>query len=115
VEKMSPVQASARYLAHLRRTWDAAHPDAPLAEQDVIVTVPASFDAVARGLTEEAAQLAGLPRLTLLEEPQAALYAFLADHAANWRDQLDVGDVILVVDLGGGTTDFSLILVGEEE
>ncbi len=116
IEKLSPVQASARYLSHLRETWDAEHPEAPLAEQELIVTVPASFDAVARSLTEEAAVEAGLgQRLTLMEEPQAALYAFLADPTAGWREQVGVHDVVLVVDIGGGTTDFSLMVVVEEE
>jgi molecular chaperone DnaK (HSP70) len=115
VPKLSPLAASARYLEHLRATWDAAHADAPLSTQDVVLTVPASFDAVARELTVEAAAQAGLPEsLRLLEEPQAALYAWLADRSASWRDEVSVGDVILVVDVGGGTTDFSLMAVREE-
>src|SRR5690606_36211893 len=114
VEKVSPVGASARYLAHLREAWDHLHPDLPLAEQDLVLTVPASFDAVARELTVEAARAAGLERLTLLEEPQAALYAWVAAHP-DWRKRLSVGDLILVCDIGGGTTDFSLIAVMEEE
>lgn len=116
VPKVSPVTASARYLEHLREAWDAAHPDAPLAAQDLVITVPASFDAVARELTVEAATQAGLAeRLTLLEEPQAALYAWVAGAGEGWRKQVRVGDLILVCDLGGGTTDFSLIAVLEEE
>jgi molecular chaperone DnaK (HSP70) len=116
VAQVSPVNASAQYLQHLRAAWDEAHPDAPLAEQDLVLTVPASFDAVARDLTAEAARDAGLPEgLRLLEEPQAALYAWLADQGAAWRKQLVVGDVILVCDIGGGTTDFSLISVHEED
>ncbi len=112
VPKLSPVEVSARYLAHLKATWDAEHPDAPLASQDVVLTVPASFDAVARELTAAAAQRAGLPaNLRLLEEPQAALYAWLADKGVDWRSELAVGDTILVCDVGGGTTDFSLIEV----
>ncbi len=112
VSKLSPLDASARYLEHLRAAWDWRHPDAPLAEQDVVLTVPASFDAVARELTVEAARLAGLPEnLRLLEEPQAALYAWLADRGHAWRAELAPGDVILVIDIGGGTTDFSLIAV----
>src|SRR5690606_8224842 len=96
--------------------WDAAHPEAPLAAQEVVLTVPASFDAVARELTVEAAGIAGLgDNLRLLEEPQAALYAWLADRGASWRSSLHVGDVILVVDIGGGTTDFSLIAVQQAE
>jgi molecular chaperone DnaK (HSP70) len=114
VPKISPLQASARYLSHLREAWDAEHPELPLAEQDVVVTVPASFDEVARELTVEAAQQAGLSRLTLLEEPQAALYAWLGTHGEAWRKELKVGDVLLVCDVGGGTSDFSLIAVLEE-
>jgi molecular chaperone DnaK (HSP70) len=116
VPRVSPLQASARYLGHLRAAWEHAHPDAPLDEQEVVLTVPASFDPVARELTLEAAALAGFdepPRL--LEEPQAALYAWVAQRGAAWRNEVAVGDVILVVDIGGGTTDFSLIAVREEE
>jgi molecular chaperone DnaK (HSP70) len=116
VPKLSPVEASTRYLGHLRAAWDAAHPDTPLADQEVVLTVPASFDAVARELTAEAAALAGLgPNLRLLEEPQAALYAWLADRGPAWRDEVSVGDAILVCDIGGGTTDFSLIEVREQD
>ncbi len=114
VPRLSPVEASARYLSHLRAAWDAHNPDAPLAKQDVVLTVPASFDAVARELTVEAAQAAGLGEgLRLLEEPQAALYAWLAQRGNAWREELSPGDVILVVDVGGGTTDFSLIAARE--
>jgi hypothetical protein len=116
VAKLSPVEASAAYLSHLRLAWDAAHPDAPLASQEVVLTVPASFDAVARELTLEAAALAGFsepPRL--LEEPQAALYDWVAQSRGAWREQVQVGDRILVVDIGGGTTDFSLISVAERD
>lgn len=113
-ERVSPVAASARYLAHLRATWDAAHPDAPLAEQDVLITVPASFDAVARELTVAAARAAGLERITLLEEPQAAFYAWLAACGDAWRSKLVPGDVVLVCDVGGGTTDFSLIEITDD-
>ena len=113
-ERVSPVDASARYLAHLRAAWDHAHPDAALAEQDVLVTVPASFDAVARELTVAAARHAGLPRITLLEEPQAAFYAWLAGSGDAWRQRLVPGDVVLVCDVGGGTTDFSLIEIKDE-
>jgi molecular chaperone DnaK (HSP70) len=116
VPKVSPVQASARYLAHMRAAWEAAHPDAPLDEQDVVLTVPASFDAVARELTIEATGLAGFAEPpTLLEEPQAAMYDWLAQRGDAWRRDVAVGDVILVVDVGGGTTDFSLICVQEED
>ena len=113
VAKLSPVAASARYLAHLRAAWNAEHPDAPLEGEEVLVTVPASFDAVARELTVEAARLAGLGQVTLLEEPQAAFYSWLAARGDGWRKGLAVGDVVLVCDVGGGTTDFSLIAVAE--
>jgi molecular chaperone DnaK (HSP70) len=113
-ERVSPVEASARYLAHLRAAWDAEHPDAPMADQDLLVTVPASFDAVARELTVAAARQAGLPRLTLLEEPQAAFYAYLAQRGDGWRKELVPGDVVLVCDIGGGTSDFSLIEVVDD-
>ncbi|HET6248777.1 MAG TPA: Hsp70 family protein, partial [Tepidisphaeraceae bacterium] len=110
VAKVSPVEASRKYLAHLVAAWTAAFPDAPIAEQQVVLTVPASFDASARELTREAALLAGLPHdLVLLEEPQAALYAWLADRGDAWRKELKVGDTLLVCDVGGGTTDFTLI------
>ncbi|MDB4967924.1 MAG: dnaK4 [Myxococcales bacterium] len=111
VPKVSPVEASARYLGHVRAAWDHAHPDAPLAEQDVLLTVPASFDSVARELTVRAAVDAGLPHVTLLEEPQAAFYSWLGNAGDGWRNELSVGDVVLVCDVGGGTTDFSLIAV----
>ena len=113
VPKVSPVEASARYLSHIHAAWDHAHPDAPLADQDVLLTVPASFDTVARELTVRAAKEAGLPHVTLLEEPQAAFYSWLGAAGDNWRKELAVGDTVLVCDIGGGTTDFSLISVGE--
>ncbi len=112
-EHVSPVNASARYLAHLRAAWDEAHPDEPAEELDVVLTVPASFDAVARELTVAAARQAGLDRVTLLEEPLAAFYAYLATHP-DWREQIAPGAVVLVCDLGGGTTDFSLIEVTDQ-
>src|SRR5262249_47271945 len=115
VGKVSPVGASAHYLSHIKGAWDDAHPDAPLEEQEVYLTVPASFDAVARELTIRAAQQAGLEQVTLLEEPQAAFYSWLAVSGENWRKQLEVGDVVLVCDVGGGTTDFSLISVGQTD
>ncbi len=113
-ERVSPVEAAARYLAHLRAAWDHAHGDAPLADQEVLLTVPASFDAVARELTVAAARQAGLGRVTLLEEPQAAFYAWLARAGDAWRKQLVPGDVVLVCDVGGGTTDFTLIEVVDD-
>ena len=113
-ERVSPVNASARYLAHLRAAWDDANPDDPADEQEVLVTVPASFDPVARELTVVAAREAGFDRITLLEEPQAAFYAYLAAKGEAWRKDLAPGDVVLVCDVGGGTTDFSLIEVADE-
>jgi molecular chaperone DnaK (HSP70) len=116
VPKASPVEVSRRYLAHLVAAWHHAFPAAPIAEQRVVLTVPASFDVSARELTREAALAAGLPtELVLLEEPQAALYAWLADRGAQWRRHLGVGDTLLVCDVGGGTTDFTLIGVSETE
>jgi hypothetical protein len=113
VPHLSPLDASARYLAHLRAAWDGemARDDAALASQSVILAVPASFDAVARELTVEAARAAGLPDVTLLEEPQAALYAWVDAMGDAWRKAVRPGDLVLVVDVGGGTTDFSLIAV----
>jgi hypothetical protein len=112
VERVSPVEASRRYLEHLRQAWDAKMPEAPFTSQQVLVTVPASFDAVARELTLEAAKQAGYENITILEEPQAAFYAWIERHP-DWRERVQVGDLILVVDIGGGTTDFSLIAVTE--
>ena len=88
VPKRSPVAVSALYLAHLARAWGAAHPDAPLGEQEVVLTVPASFDEVARELTVAAAEKAGLPKVTLVEEPQAAFYSWMVDHRAGWAAAL---------------------------
>ncbi len=119
VNRVSPVEVSARYLRHLVSAGEAAlkgaghDPEVVLADQDVVLTVPASFDAAARELTVEAARRAGLGQVTLLEEPQAALYAWLEQTGPRFRKELRVGDVILVVDVGGGTTDFSLIAVTE--
>lgn len=115
VEKLSPVEATARYLSHLVSAWTQAFPDAQLTEQVVVLTVPASFDASARELTREAAVQAGLPEeFILLEEPQAAVYAWLGVTGDRWRRILQVGDLLLVCDVGGGTTDFSLVAVAEE-
>ncbi len=114
VPKVSPVTASQRYIEHLAAAWDARFPDAPLAEQRVVLTVPASFDAAARELTREAALAAGLPEdLVLLEEPQAAVYAWLASEGDRWRRRVKVGDKMLVCDIGGGTTDLTLVGVAE--
>ncbi|MGD9763698.1 MAG: Hsp70 family protein [Candidatus Binatia bacterium] len=111
VRKLSPVEASARYLAHVREAWTQRFPDAPLEQQDVVLTVPASFDEVARELTVAAAARAGLPRATLLEEPQAAFYAWIGAHADDWQARLRAHRLVLVIDVGGGTTDFSLIRI----
>jgi hypothetical protein len=114
VRKVSPVNASFAYLDHMRSAWNHAHPEAPLEEQQVLITVPASFDAVARELTERAAAKAGYKNVILLEEPQAAFYAWIERHP-DWRERVAVGDLILVVDIGGGTTDFTLITVTERD
>lgn len=113
-ERVSPVNASARYLAHIRAAWDHAYIDEPADEQDVLITVPASFDPVARELTVVAAREAGFEHITLLEEPQAAFYAYLAARGDAWRHDLSPGDVVLVCDIGGGTSDFSLIEVRDQ-
>jgi molecular chaperone DnaK (HSP70) len=114
-QRLSPVEASARYLLHLRQAWDHAHPEHPLASQDVILTVPASFDEVARELTVQAAVKAGLANVVLVEEPQAAFYAWLHDHRDRWERQVQPGQIILVCDVGGGTSDFTLISVRRGE
>ena len=117
VGKVSPVEASASYLRHLREAWNYSvakgDPALEFDEQAVIITVPASFDEVARALTVEAAKLAGLRHFTLLEEPQAAFYSWIMDHEREGYRQLKRGETILVCDIGGGTTDFSLIQVLE--
>jgi molecular chaperone DnaK (HSP70) len=119
VARISAVDASARYLAHLRDAWNHAiagnSAEDRLENQEIHLTVPASFDAVARELTVEAAQRAGIEHVTLLEEPQAAFYAWLASVGDSWRKEVTVGDRLLVCDVGGGTTDFSLISVAEQD
>ena len=115
VARVSPLEASTRYLAHLRQAWDSAHPEAPFDQQDVTVTIPASFDPAARELTAEAARAAGYSTLTLLEEPQAALYHWIQASGGRWRKEVKPGEIILVIDVGGGTSDFSLIAVLERE
>jgi molecular chaperone DnaK (HSP70) len=114
VPKRSPVDASAAYLAHLAAAWDAAFPKDRIAKQEVLLTVPASFDPAARELTVRAAAAAGLPEVTLLEEPQAALYAWIDAAGDDWRRAVTVGDLLLVCDVGGGTSDFSLIAVRDD-
>ncbi len=119
VEKISPVEASWRLLEHVAEAWDQVvakgDPALALAVQEVVLTVPASFDAGARELTVEAALAAGLDNVTLLEEPQAALYSWIERLGDGWRKSVKVGDVLLVVDVGGGTTDFSAIVAREKE
>ncbi|MQA39492.1 Hsp70 family protein [Rugamonas aquatica] len=115
VTRVSPLEASTRYLTHLRQAWEQAYPDAPFGEQAVTVTIPASFDPGARELTAEAARAAGYTNLTLLEEPQAALYSWIQGSEGRWRKEVKPGDIILVVDVGGGTSDFSLIAVLERD
>jgi molecular chaperone DnaK (HSP70) len=114
VRKLSPVEVSTQYLSHIRQAWNAAFGDAPLEAQDVLLTVPASFDAVARDLTVRAAHEAGLAQVTILEEPQSAFYAWIDANGEGWRSAVRVNDVVLVCDIGGGTTDFTLIAVREE-
>ena len=109
VERVSPVTASARYLEHLRHAWDRKFPQHPLSEQELVLTLPASFDEVARELTIRAAQEAGLPKFVLVEEPQAAFYDFLSRHERALEAALGGAKLLLVVDVGGGTTDLTLI------
>ncbi|KQP35284.1 Hsp70 family protein [Pseudorhodoferax sp. Leaf274] len=111
VPKVSPLEASASYLRHLRQAWDHAHPGAPLARQPTVLTVPASFDEGARQLTLQAAQLAGLGAVHLIEEPQAAFYDWVFAHRADLAAHLAGTRRLLVVDVGGGTTDLTLIEV----
>ncbi len=115
VPKLSPVDASSQFLQYLRNVWDSSNAEGlSVAEQDVLLTVPASFDEEARELTRRAAEQAGYQHVTLLEEPQAAFYAWLESQGEAWRRRIKVGDLVLVCDVGGGTTDFSLISVSEE-
>ncbi|PFG56080.1 molecular chaperone DnaK (HSP70) [Vibrio sp. ES.051] len=109
VDKVSPVIASASYLNHIRQAWNYRHPSNKLEDQDVVVTVPASFDETARKLTLEAAELAGLKKIILLEEPQAVCYDWYSRHLKTVADELKELPLILVCDVGGGTTDLSLI------
>jgi molecular chaperone DnaK (HSP70) len=111
VPKVSPLAASASYLAHLRAAWNTRHPDRPLEDQQIVLTIPASFDEGARALTLEAARLAGLADVRLLEEPQAALYDWLQRHRATLAADLADAKLVLVADVGGGTTDFTLVKV----
>jgi molecular chaperone DnaK (HSP70) len=117
VEKVSPVQAAGAYLSHIRNAWNQAHPDEDdaLERQIVIITVPASFDEVARELTVEGAQSAGLSNVILLEEPLAAFYSWLMVHEKNWHQHIQPNELILVCDVGGGTTDFTLIYLRDAQ
>ena len=111
VSQVSPVAASASYLRHVRSDWDRRFPDAPLAEQEVVLTVPASFDEAARALTLQAARQAGLPKVRLVEEPQAAFYSWLDTHRDELESTISGMRLAIVVDVGGGTTDLTLIQV----
>ncbi len=118
IHKLSPVQATASYLKHIRMSWDSTKGDDDefyLENQMIIITVPASFDEVARDLTLEASKLAGLKNVTLLEEPLAAFYSWLIKHEQNWQDFIKPGELVLVCDVGGGTSDFTLITLRETE
>src|SRR5262249_19996472 len=119
VPRLSPVEVSARYLRHMAEAWNHEmardRPDDRLEKQAVVLTVPASFDGVARQLTGEAARKAGLENLTLLEEPQAAFYCWLNMHSQREAGSLKPGSLCLVVDVGGGTSDFSLIQSVEQQ
>src|SRR4030088_2604349 len=119
VEKLSPFECSRLYLEHIKegflyaeraqgRAWN-------LDEGQIVLTVPASFDEVARNLTADAADAAGLGKVVLLEEPQAAFYAWTAQVGRDWRNQVSPGDIVLVCDIGGGTADFSLIAITEKD
>lgn len=116
-QKISPVDATAQYLSHIKNAWNyllaRSNAEAEFEQQEIMLTVPASFDEVARRLTAEAAKMAGYIHLTLLEEPQAAFYSWISLHENDWQQRLKAGDSILVCDVGGGTTDFSLIEVEE--
>ena len=115
-ENLSPVEVVTALLTHIREAWDEQHAQQPFTAQQIFITVPASFDPSARELIQEAANAAGYPKdIVLLEEPQAAFYAWLDQRGDEWREQLKVNDRVLVVDVGGGTTDFSLIEVQDEE
>ena len=118
VFKISPVQASAAYLKHIRKAWNVAmgeDEEAYLENQLVVLTIPASFDEVARDLTMQAARLAGLGDVILLEEPLAAFYSWLIGHENDWSEAVSPGQLILVCDVGGGTTDFTLIALRQAQ
>ncbi len=119
IPRISPVEASALLLAYIRAAWNHAfaqdQPAARMEHQELFITLPASFDADARRLTEEAVEMAGLGGAGLLEEPQAAFYSWLAEHAADWHATVTPGQTVLVFDMGGGTTDLTLIKAVEDD
>jgi hypothetical protein len=118
-QKVSPVEASARYLQHIRESWNElmarGQEENALEHQLVVITVPASFDEVARELTVRSAQQAGIPHFVLLEEPLAGFYAWISRHETDWQTEMKAGQVILVCDVGGGTSDFTVVAVREGE
>ncbi|NJD08004.1 MAG: molecular chaperone DnaK [Methylococcaceae bacterium] len=114
IPRVSPVEASASYLDHARQAWNQRYPDDPLEHQDIVLTVPASFETLARQRTEEAARRAGLTRIRLLEEPQSACYHWLWQHRRTIAEELAGCRTLLVIDIGGGTTDFSLVQIRHE-
>ncbi len=114
-DRLSPIEVSGRYLKHVADAWDHRFPQFPLREQDIVLTLPASFDEVARELTVKAAAQAGLARVVLIEEPQAAFYAWIDAHSEGWEERVEPGQKILVCDVGGGTSDFTLIRVRRAE
>ena len=118
VPKISPVMATAAYLKHIRMAWNqswGSDESLHMENQLIVATVPASFDEIARELTLEAAKLGGLNNVILLEEPLAAFYSWLVRHEKDWKDFVQTGELILVCDVGGGTTDFTLIILREAE
>ena len=115
IEAFSPLQATIYYLEHIRNAWDNVFPGTPMYQQEITLTIPASFDPAARELTAEAARLSDFEKLTLLEEPQAAFYNWVQKMGDDWKDYINIGDIILVVDVGGGTTDFSLLIIEDND
>ncbi len=113
--RWSPVEISSFFLGRIRAAWNARFPEFPLETQDVVLTIPASFDETARELTIRAAKLAGIPKIALVEEPQAAFYAWLEGRESDWTAFVKPGEKILVCDVGGGTTDFALIYALERD
>ena len=114
-QKLSATDVSRGYLEHLRQAFENSENAGDLSEAEIVVTVPASFDEVARNLTGEAAEAAGLKNVVLLEEPQAAFYAWTSQTGSDWRNQVKAGDIVLVCDVGGGTADFSLLAITDTD